>query len=411
MTEQATTTSLRPWLIVVMGFLALAVAYSARAALGLIMPIWEQDLGWSRSFVSGTAAVALAVMACLAPIGGRLVDLQGARNALVFGLVALALGCFVIAATDDRVVFLLAFGGIAAVGFGFVATHVVSTAVEQRFERNRGLATGLATSGSTAGQFLIVPLIAFLLATTSWRWSFMSLGLASLIMIACILRLLPKERRIQGRGEVASRQSSDLAKDIVFVVKKPAFHVFFWSYLICGYTTTGVIETHFLPYASFCGFAPLPSASAYGLLSAVNLAGMILAGWLTDRMNRPLLLGSIYVLRGLSFILLVNVGADYGTLLLFAMIFGLVDYSTVPVTASLIASHIGLRVMGLAFGLISAGHQIGGAIGAYLGGYLFDLYARYDWVWWSSLWLAVVAGVLAFLLRGDARAPEAAVAT
>ena len=89
--------------------------------------------------------------------------------------------------------------------------------------------------------------------------------------------------------------------------------------------------------------------------------------------------------------------------MLFAVIFGLVDYSTVPVTASLIASHIGIRVMGLAFGLISAGHQVGAALGAYFGGVLFDLYAQYDWVWWSSVWLAVFAGVLVFLLSNKPR--------
>ncbi|MCP4206758.1 MAG: MFS transporter, partial [Shimia sp.] len=95
------------------------------------------------------------------------------------------------------------------------------------------------------------------------------------------------------------------------------------------------------------------------------------AGWLTDRMNRPLLLGMIYLLRGLTFVLLINIGADYATLIVFAVLFGAVDYSTVPVTASLVASHIGLRVMGLTMGLISAGHSVGAALGAFLGGYLF----------------------------------------
>ncbi len=130
---------------------------------------------------------------------------------------------------------------------------------------------------------------------------------------------------------------------------------------------------------------------------------MIGAGWLTDRMNRPLLLGGIYLIRGVTFIILVNVGVDFQTLIIFAIIFGLVDYSTVPVTASLISTHIGIRVMGLAFGLISAGHQIGAALGAYFGGVLFDLYAQYDWVWWSSVWLAVFAGLLVFLLRNNPR--------
>ena len=172
-----------------------------------------------------------------------------------------------------------------------------------------------------------------------------------------------------------------------------------------------MIETHFLPFASFCGFAPLPSAAAYGVLSAVNLVGMIGAGWLSDRVNRPALLASIYILRGLTFIVLLNIGADIQTLLIFAVAFGAVDYATVPITASLAASHLGLRVMGLAMGLISAGHAIGGATGAYLGGYLFDLYARYDWVWLSSIALAVLAGLLVLLLRDRsplAGAPAAA---
>ena len=156
--------------------------------------------------------------------------------------------------------------------------------------------------------------------------------------------------------------------DARHVLKQPAFHILFWSFLICGFTTTGVIETHLLPFASFCGFPPIPSATAYGLLSAINLVGMIVAGWLTDRMNRFVLLASIYLLRALTFVLLGSIpGTGIETLFVFAALFGAVDYATVPVTASLVASHVGLRTMGLAMGMISAGHSIGGALGAFSG--------------------------------------------
>lgn len=393
----------RPWLIVGLSFVVLALAYSARAAFGLVMPVLEQELGWSRSFNSGTAAAALMMMAILAPLGGRLVDRQGARPVILIGLGALAAGCLLIAATSHPWAFFLAFGGIAAVGFGLVATHVVSTAVEQEVEANQGLAIGIATSGATGGQFLIVPLFAVLMASYSWRWGFAAIGLAAVFLMLCVARWFPMGMRRARKKLDGAASETTLSRDAWAIVRMPAFQVLFWSYFICGYTTSGVIETHFLPYASSSGFGPLPSATAYGLLSAVNLVGMILAGWLADRVNRPLLLGGIYVVRGLTFILLVHVGADLETLFLFAILFGLVDYSTVPVTASLVASHIGLRVMGLAFGLISAGHQIGGALGAYFGGILFDIYARYDWVWWSSLWLAVLAGLLVFLLRNTPR--------
>jgi MFS family permease len=389
---------LQPWFLVGFGFLALALSFSARAALGLVMPVWGVELGWSRSFVSGTGVVALIVVACVAPLAGRMIDRRGPRPVLGIGLVALAIGCLMIAATISPVVFMLAFGGISAIGFGMVGTNVVSTAVAQTARRNQGLAIGIATSGATAGQFVIVPLIAALLAYAGWRWSFVGLGLASLLLVPLLWAL-----HTGGASAAGSKDDSmprpGLLADAFWILKRPAFHALFWSFLICGYTSTGVIETHFLPYASFCGFAPLPGATAYGVLSAVNMAGMIAAGWLTDRMNRPLLLGSIYVLRALTFILLMNVGGSLETLMLFAVLFGAVDYATVPVTVSLAASHLGIRVTGLAMGMISAGHAIGGAAGAFLGGYLVDLQGHYDWVWLSSLAVAVLAGLTVLLLR------------
>lgn len=387
-----------PWAVVAFGFLALALAFSARATLGLVMPIWSQELGWSRSFVSGSAATALLVMAAIAPLAGRLVDRHGVRATLALGLSLVGVGCLIVAATSDPHVYILAFSGLSALGFGIVATHVVSTAIARLFERHRGLATGIATSGATGGQFLIVPLIATVLATSSWRWSFLVLG------IACLALILPLWWTLAATAESEQQvspdqSSSSLQADLGAIVRKPAFHVLFWSFLLCGYTTAGVIETHFLPYASFCGFGPVPSAAAYGLLSAVNMLGMIGAGWLTDRMSRVVLLGSIYLLRGLTFVILMHVGGSYEMLVIFAALFGAVDYATVPVTASLVASHIGLRVMGLAMGLISAGHSMGAALGAWSGGYVFDLTMRYDGVWTISTGLAVAAGLMVLALR------------
>ncbi len=391
-----------PWVIVGLGFLALALSFSVRAALGLMMTTWVHELGWSRSLISGTAAVALILMACIAPFGGRLVDLRGPRSILFAGLAMLAAGCFLIAATSSEWVFVPAFGLVAAMGFGLVATHVVSTAVGRGFARNQGLAIGIATSGSTAGQFVIVPLIGYLIAVSSWRSSFLFLGLACIATAAGVLRLAPGGLHPLPAAQVRPTAVAPVVQDLRFILGKPAFHILLWSYVLCGYTTTGVVETHFLPYASFCGFTSVSSASAYGLLSAVNFAGMVLAGWLTDRMNRPLLLGGIYIARGLAFLLLLGTVKDAGTLFLFSAVFGLVDYSTWPVTASLAASHIGTRVMGLSLGLILTGHQLGAALGAYLGGYLFDVYARYESVWLSSVGLSVLAGGLVLMLGNSA---------
>ena len=383
----------RAIIVVTLGFLTLALAYSARAVLGLAMPIWETEMDWSRNYVSNVAAIALLVMAIVAPVSGYLLDRKGLRFTLLVGLVAVCLSSVLVSIAESRLMLFIGFGVIGGVGFGIVATHVVAAAVARVYPQKVGLATGIATSGSTAGQFIFVPLMALLLASFSWRWGFVGIAIGTAILIP-LLWFVPDDR-VTMPGQVTSSWRTDVNK----LMTSPVFHLLFWSYLICGYTTSGVIETHLLPYASFCGFAPLPSATAYGLLSAVNLVGMIGVGWLTDRMNRPLLLGCIYLVRGLTFWMLLNVGGSYETLLLFAVIFGAVDYSTVPVTTSLVASHLGLRVVGLVMGMLTAGHQIGAAIGASLGGYFYATNSSYDLIWISSIALATIAGTLVFLLR------------
>ncbi len=401
--------SIQNWLIVAFGFTALALAFSTGAALGLIMPVWQSELGWSSSFISSAGAAALIVMAIVAPFAGRLVDRKTPQFVMSLGLVCIGIGSAIVAAASNKIVFIIGYSGFCAVGFGIVATHVVSTAVVRVFDKNQGLATGIATSGATGGQFLVVPLIAVLLIYGSWRWSFAVLSVSALLMVPLILWLMGRANTKDNVTDSTIPDRSSITEDLEFVLSKPTFHILFWSYLICGFTTTGVIETHFLPFASHHGFPPISSATAYGVLSAVNLFGMILAGWLSDRVNRQILLASIYLLRALTFILLANVpGAGLESLFLFSVLFGVVDYSTIPVTVSLVASHVGRRVMGLAMGLIAAGHAVGGALGSFLGGYLFDAIGNYEMLWTASLWLAVGAGAMVLLIPVNAPDPEPA---
>ncbi len=389
------------WTIVALCFAALALAQSSRAALSLVMPLWEREFGWTRSFVSTAAACALLVVACVAPVVGNAVDRLGPRRLLTIGLVATGLGAGATSLVSEAWQLLIAFSLVAALGFGTVANHTISTAIAQQFTHNRGLATGTATAGSTAGQLLVVPLLAVVIGTTGWRAAF---AVPALILLA----LAPVAWLTINRPHVASvraGESEPIGTRLRFLVRSPVFHALFWSFTICGFTTSGVVEVHLIPYAVACGFPPLDGAAAYGVLSGFNMLGMIGAGWLSDRVNRPLLLGSIYIARGLTFFVLLHIADNPPLLFVFAVAFGIFDYSTVPVTASLVASHLGLRIMGLAMGLLSAGHAVGGAAGAFAAGRLYDLFARYDAVWLAALGLAMLAGLICFTLRERSTAP------
>lgn len=389
------------WVIVLVGFATLAVSFSVRTVLGLAMPVIERDVGWARSFLSGVGALALLVMAFAAPIAGRIIDRNGPRLLMSGGMLTVAVGAGLVSITRSPVVFAIGFGIVAAVGFTAVATNVVASAIAKSFSERRGLAIGIGTSGATGGQLLVVPIVAVLMQSSSWRYGFGALATCALVLAVAAFALLPSTA-----GTAAVRQPSMLS-GMGALLRSPAFHILFWSFLICGFTTTGVIETHLLPYASFCGFLPLPSAAAYGVLSAVNLGGMVLAGYLVDRVHRPMLLGSIYLVRAVSFVLLLYVAPDIRLLYIFVVLFGLVDYSTVPVTVGLAVSHLGIQRIGLAMGLISGGHALGGAFGALAGGLFYDITGAYGLLWTGSLAVSVLAALLVFTLDDKPNAPEA----
>lgn len=396
----------RGWLIVIIGFFALSLSFSARSALGLSMTEWEKDLGWARSFISYAGALSLVMMAIASPISGNLVDRYGPRFGLSAGLIFIGAGMSVVSLMQSQAAFLIGFSLVAGLGFGIVANHIVATAITHSFKRNQGLAVGIGTAGSTAGQLLVVPFLAFIMQSFHWRWSFAGLALISLLLIPVIYFALKEKKQtsaVAPNNDAPQTDMPALSQRLNTLCFSPTFHLLFWSFVICGFTTAGVIETHLLPYAAACGFPPLSSATAYGVLSAVNLVGMVLAGWLTDRVNRPILLASIYILRGFSFIILLFIIHDIRLLFIFAVLFGLFDYSTLPVIASLVATHLGLKLMGLAMGVLAAGHAIGAAIGAFAGGYLFDLFAHYDWIWIASILLALFAGILVLFINENRR--------
>lgn len=391
---------LNPWVVVWLCFAVLSIVMSARQVVSIMTDDWTKTLGWSKTFIGSGQSVALVMVAICAPIAGNLADRYGARVMLAAGLLIVAAGLLLFAAFPVAALYIVGYGLVGGVGFATANMHLISTAIAKLFTEQRGLATGIANSGATAGQFITVPLVTVGLAYVSWQWSVIAVAIICVVMAGVIWVALKPPAGAEAETQATLAEPSEpLSARLKFLVLNPTFQILYWSFFICGVTTTGAIETHFLPYAAFCGFPPVPASGVYGGIMAINLGGMFLSGWLTDKVNRPLLLGSIYIVRSFSFLVLMNVGTSYEMLFVFAVIYGIFDYSTVPPTASLAASHLGLKIMGLAMGLISGGHALGGALGSFMGGYLFDLFARYTEMWWAAFATAVIAGLMAFLLK------------
>jgi len=399
-TADSSQSRANPWVIVWLCFATLSIVMSARQVVSIMTDDWTRTLGWSKTFIGSGQSVALIMVAVIAPVAGNLADRYGARLLLAAGLVIVSAGLLIFAIYPTAGLYIVGYGLVGGIGFATANMHLISTAIAKIFKEQRGLATGIANSGATAGQFITVPLVTAGLAYMSWRWSVIAVSVACAAMAVVIWVALKASdaEQVQARKDLTAAQEP-LAVRLRFLALNPTFHILYWSFFICGITTTGAIETHFLPYAAFCGFPPVPASGVYGLTMAINLGGMFLSGWLTDRVNRPLLLGTIYIVRSLSFIVLMFVGTSYEMMIAFAVVYGIFDYSTVPPTASLVASHLGLRIMGLAMGLITGGHALGGAVGAFMGGYLFDLFARYTEMWWAAFGTAVLAGLMVYCLR------------
>ncbi|MGH6717928.1 MAG: MFS transporter [Alphaproteobacteria bacterium] len=391
--------SARGWLVVAVGFAALAVSFTTRALLGLTMTSWEDAFGWSRSFVSSAGALALLTMAVVAPLAGNLADRFGARPVMLTGLGALAAAGGLAHAADAPWQFLVALGLLGGVGYGFVAQHVVAAIVATWFTSRRGLATGLALAGATSGQLVLIPVMAWLLAVVAWDAPF---GAIALLALALMPAVGFAARR---RGAPARRDggAENLRTRLARLGASHTFRALFASFTLCGFTTTGVVETHLFPYAALCGFAPQDSARAYAVLAGFNLVGMIVAGWLADRVARPPLLAAIFFLRALSFVVLMGIAGDLPLLYAFAVLFGLLNFSVFPVIAGIVATQLGVTVMGLALGVLFTGHSLGAALGMVAAGAIFDLSARYIWVWFIALALAALAGAIALTIRDTGR--------
>src|SRR5581483_7781585 len=342
---------------------------------------------------------------------GRLIDRYGPRGVLAGSLLALGVGVFATASIQQLWQLYLAYGVLVSLAAGGPSMATISAVAARWFETRRGLVIGLVMSGVSVGQVVLIPLAMWLTASFGWRTGYVALGAVVCLVALPVVWLfvrndpasigsLPFGARPNKAGAAAG--DAEPAVGVLGAVRTLPFWLLAGSYFVCGYSTSGLVDTHVVPYAIEHGVPNMAAASALGLMGAVNTLGAIAAGYVADRYGRRNPLAATYFVRGLALLWLLTVH-DAAALHVFAIVFGLTYIATVPPTTALTADMFGRKAVASIFGWIFLCHQVGAAAGSLLGGVVYEATGNYTPAFLSGAILCFAAAAMVLAIRAASR--------
>ena len=403
------------WVVVWVVFVALLVSAGVRAAPTVLINPLETELGWGRAAISAAVSVGLLLYGLSGPVAGWLMDRFGPKRLTLLGLAIIG-GSTLMGATMTELWQLNLFWGVlSGVGTGIVAPVLGATVANRWFVERRGLVLGIFGAAASAGQLVSVPTLMWLVVEVGWRLGTIVLATVALLVIFPVLLFMrdaPAHLGLRPYGgsspEAPAAQQSPAPEPgtgladaqertggvILRALRSPVFWLLSGSFFICGATSNGIIGVHFVPHSIDHGIPEVTAASVLALMGAMNFVGTIASGWLTDRFDPRKLLAVYYSGRGLSLLLLPFV-TDFGGLAVFAIFFGLDYIATVPPTVALVADRFGRAHVGVIFGWVFFGHQLGAALASYLGGVARDSLGDYRLAFLTAGVLAVMGALMA----------------
>ena len=400
------------WIVLMAITLCLLASSGLRATFGVYIKPIEGEMGWSRGALSVAAAISLLILGATGPFAGRLADRWGPRRVIVISLVLLGLGAVAASFLASLWQLYATFGVIMAVGAGGVALSTGSSVVARWFDTHRGAAIGVAAGGMSAGQLVFLPVAASLTLIYGWRSSLLWLGVGLLVIVlpiaAWLIRNTPEERGLRPFGSTGTAPTAAQAAaaqqagrvSVTEAAQTLPFWLLMGTFFVCGYTSVGMIGTHFIPHALEHNFTAMQASAALGVMGAMNIVGTIGSGWLCDRVGRRVPLAIFYFVRGLSLIFLLYVW-NVPSLHFWAALFGLNYISTVPPTTTLTANIYGRFSVGELSGWIFFAHQVGAAIAAALAGWVYELTGSYGPAFLSAALMAFLAAGMALMIREE----------
>jgi len=396
------------WLVLLAAGGVFAVTMGARQSMGLFLSVINSTTGLGLASISLAFGVGQLWWGLTQPAAGILADRYGAGRVLLIGLAFVAIGTALVPFMTTTLGLILAIGVLAAGGAGFAGPSVLLASTARLTPPDkRGMASGIVNAGGSFGQFVFVPIAGAITAGFGWAIAVQS-------MAAIVLLALPAAWLLRGRpaptaaapgahpAEAPVRRETT-REAIGRAMRDPSYRLLTAGFFVCGFHVA-FIATHLPGIVAACQLPPSVGAWALGVVGLFNIVGSLAMGWAVGRWRMKSLLSLVYASRGVAVLLFLFAPKTEAVVLVFAAFIGLTYLSTVPPTVGLVAKFFGTAHMATLFGFVMLSHQIGGFLGAWLGGKSFEWTGSYNWMWYADIVLAAGAALIHLPIR-EARLP------
>ena len=364
------------------------VSFGFSASFSVFLRPMSADLGWGREIFSLSLAIQALMWGVTQPLAGAYADKHGSTQVLAFGAVFAALGFALRGILLDETMFILT-GFIVGIGTGACSFPVVIVALGKVVEaKQRSFILGLGTAAASAGMFAGAPIATTLIGTIGW-------GVAIFFVAASFLIILPLLIFVSRASEKPSpsREQLNTIQAIKTAFSDRSYTLLFFGFFVCGFHVQ-FIQTHLPAYITDEGLAPIIGAWSLALIGLFNIGGSFFSGWSGQIYSKPKLLSGIYASRAAVIALFIFTPLSGTSVLIFSAAMGILWLSTVPLTTGLIAQTQGLKFLSTLAGLVFFSHQVGGFLGAWLGGRLYDITGNYEAMWIAAILFGLAATII-----------------
>jgi predicted MFS family arabinose efflux permease len=383
------------WLITLSAAIILAITQGARQTTGMYVSPINTDTGLGIANIAFAMAVGQFVWGAVQPLSGALAGRVGYAPMLAIGVLLMILGSVITPFMTTTLGLVIALGVIQAAGAGIGSFSLLMGAVANRIPaEKRPFASGVINAGSSLGQFIFAPITAGLIAWVGWVKSLWSVAAIALIALPLVWIL----RAPSQAGSTTVVEGPSLKEQLRIAVRDKSYWLLHAGFFTCGFHIAFLV-THLPTEVQLCDLSPSVSGNALAIIGLFNIAGSLLIGWMATRWRMRVLLAGLYASRAMAIGLYLLAPKTPETLYIFSAVIGLTWLATVPPTAGLVAKLFGVKHLATLFGLTLLSHQIGGFLGAWLGGIAIESTGSYQWMWFADMALALIAAAVSLPVR------------